>query len=200
MAASKTSKRTVLLIPALVAVAIAVWILAVWVNVQSEAARDEARPADAIVVLGAAEYSGHPSEVLRARLDHALSLYRRHLAPFVVLTGGAGGDPHFTEAGVGRRYLLARGVPAGAVVADAQGYSTLSSARDVAALMHSRGWRSAILVSDGYHIFRARRMFEEQGVLAFGSPRAPTGSAIVRAFLGLRQAVGYVLWKLGFGQ
>src|SRR5579871_6556269 len=85
-----------------------------WFSMQIErqAYRDEAQPADVILVLGAAEYRGRPSPVLKARLDHALDLYRRHLARNIMTTGGAGGDPVFTEGEVGRAYLAAQGVPA----------------------------------------------------------------------------------------
>ena len=80
-------------------------------RIERQSTRDEAQPADVILVLGAAEYRGRPSPVLRARLDHALELYRRKLAPRILTTGGAGGDPVFTEGGVGRSYLIGHGVP-----------------------------------------------------------------------------------------
>src|ERR1039458_1817777 len=85
-----------------------------WISIRIErqATREEAQPADVIVVLGAAEYRGRPSPVLRARLDHALDLYRKHMAPRIMTTGGAGGDPVFTEGDVGRDYLTSQGVPA----------------------------------------------------------------------------------------
>src|SRR3954470_11724581 len=80
-------------------------------RIEQQSVRDEARPADLILVLGAAEYRGRPSPVLRARLDHALDLYARKLAPRILTTGGSGGDPIFTEGGVGRSYLMQHGVP-----------------------------------------------------------------------------------------
>src|SRR5580658_2644331 len=88
---------------------------------------DEAQPADIIVVLGAAEYRGKPSPVLRARLDHALALYQRQLAPRIMTTGGAGGDPIFTEAAVGRTYLMSHGVPSEAIIVETEGESTVHS-------------------------------------------------------------------------
>src|SRR5215467_7091717 len=81
-------------------------------EIRRQSTIDEAQPADVIVVLGAAEYRGRPSPVLRARLDHALDLYRRQLAPRILTTGGAGGDPIYTESEVGRAYLSQQGVPA----------------------------------------------------------------------------------------
>src|SRR5215467_4368261 len=99
--------------------------LAVRIHGQSEV--DEAKSADVILVLGAAEYRGHPSPVLKARLDHALELYQQKLAPRVMTTGGAGGDPVFTEGGVGRSYLAEHGVPADAIIVENEGASTVES-------------------------------------------------------------------------
>src|SRR5215831_19299914 len=97
------------------------------VQIQRQSDVDEARPADVILVLGAAEYRGHPSPVLKARLDHALELYRQKLAPRVMTTGGAGGDPVFTEGGVGRSYLSEHGVPTDAIIVENEGASTVES-------------------------------------------------------------------------
>src|SRR5215472_9862189 len=100
-----------------VAVLAAVLVSIAWLVVRIEGAstRDEAQPADVILVLGAAEYNGRPSPVLRARLDHAIDLYKEKLAPRILTTGGAGGDPVYTEGTVGRSYLMSHGVPADAV-------------------------------------------------------------------------------------
>ncbi|MBI5281672.1 MAG: YdcF family protein [Candidatus Solibacter usitatus] len=159
---------------------------------------DEARKADVIVVLGAAEYNGRPSPVLQARLDHALDLYRRELAAYVLTTGGAGGDRQFTEGQVGRDYLVRRGVPAERIVVEAEGDSTVRSLIAAGQIMNRMGLKSAVVVSDGYHIFRAKRILEDEGVTAYGSPRphAPRGTWQER-WLYLRQAVGYMLWRAG---
>src|ERR1035438_2144273 len=114
------------------AIIIAVAVLAgsigyVSVRIERQSTRDEARNADVILVLGAAEYRGRPSQVLRARLDHALELYQRKLASLVLTTGGPGGDPVFTEAGVGRSYLTSRGVPAEVIIVENEGESTVQS-------------------------------------------------------------------------
>src|ERR1035441_3980949 len=90
-------------------------------RIEQQSVREEAQPADVILVLGAAEYRGRPSPVLRARLDHALELYQRKLAPRILTTGGPGGDPVFTEAGVGRSYLTSRGVPAEVIIVENEG-------------------------------------------------------------------------------
>src|ERR1700752_2168438 len=102
-------KRVVRNVFALAAAVLLAVVFYISVRIAHQSTRDEARPADVILVLGAAEYRGHPSPVLKARLDHALELYNRHLAPRNMTTGGAGGDPIFTEGGVGRAYLTSQG-------------------------------------------------------------------------------------------
>src|SRR6266851_5123831 len=106
------------------------------IRIVRESWLEEAKPADAIVVFGAAEYSGKPSPVLRARLDHAFDLYQSHLAPWVITTGGAGGDPSYSEGGVGAEYLTHRGIPEAAVIAETQGTDTAESARRVSRILH----------------------------------------------------------------
>ena len=139
-----------------------------------------------------------PSPVLKARLDHGLSLYNRDLAPRFVTTGGAGGDPVFTEGTVGRNYLISRGVPSEAIIMEDEGESTVHSTVAVAEIMARMGLESCILVSDGYHIFRAKRMLEARGLRVYGSPRAIKPETGWRDWwLCVRQAVGYSLWRLG---
>ena len=101
--------------------------------------QDQRPQADAIVVLGAAQYNGRPSPVLRARLDHALALYRDRIAPLIVVTGGVGAGDTTSEAIVGRRYLTAHGVPVGAVVAQPEGRSTTASMNAVSRWLRGRG-------------------------------------------------------------
>lgn len=116
--------------------------------------RDDARPADAIVVLGAAQYDGRPSPVLRARLDHALSLWSQHLAPRLVLTGGMGDGDTTSEAAVGRRYAVKHGVPDSAILIETRGRTTAESMQRVAAMMDTVHGREVILVSDPFHMLR----------------------------------------------
>jgi uncharacterized SAM-binding protein YcdF (DUF218 family) len=167
-------------------------------QIQRESLIDEAQPADAIMVLGAAEYRGRPSPVLEARLNHALFLYLKGLAPRVITTGGAGGDPVFTEGSVGRAYLTARGVPPEAIVVEREGESTAQSVAAVVEIMRRMNLKSAIVVSDGYHIFRVKKMLESSGLKVYGSPRPsiPPGEWRAR-WQDLRQAVGYLLWRAG---
>src|SRR5947209_11658509 len=103
---------------AMAVVAFAIAVAYVSAEVARQAKVDEARPSDVILVLGAAEYRGRPSPILRARLDHALELYKQGLAPRILTTGGAGGDPVYTEGGVGQLYLVTRGVPSEAIIVE----------------------------------------------------------------------------------
>jgi len=167
-------------------------------RVRRQSWREEARPADCIVVFGAAEYSGHPSPVLRARLDHAYTLFRRGLAPLVVTTGGNGGDPRYSEGGVGRVYLMSRGVPEQDIIAETQADSTDESVERVAAIMNANHLHSCIAVSDGYHIFRIKKMLERQGFTVYGAPRPQVRpqSRWHETVLTLREVVSYSLWRI----
>jgi|SRR5690349_18447189 len=131
---------------------------------------DQARPADAIVVLGAAQYDGRPSPVLRARLDHGISLYKRGLAPRFIVTGGRGTGDTTTEAAVGRRYAMKRGVPASAILVEDVGRTTDESLHGVAALMREAGVRRALLVSDPFHMLRLDILARRHGITAWTSP------------------------------
>jgi uncharacterized SAM-binding protein YcdF (DUF218 family) len=136
-----------------------------------QVARQDHRPvSDTIVVLGSAQYNGRPSPILRARLDHALTLYRSGVAPRIVTVGGNRAGDRFTEAGAGARYLRDSGAPAGAVVAVEQGGDTLESVRAVAAVFRERGWHTAVLVTDPWHVLRTQRMASDEGIRAVGSP------------------------------
>lgn len=170
------------------------------VQVVRTAALEEIRPADAIVVFGAAEYSGHPSPVLRARLDHAFDLYQQGVAPVIITTGGAAADPKFSEGGVGKDYLLKRGVPENALIAETQSSDTFESAQRVAVIMHANGLHSCIAVSDAYHVFRIRKLLEHEGVgPVYVAPRPDSRPhGIVERFVAvLREAASYSLWRIG---
>jgi uncharacterized SAM-binding protein YcdF (DUF218 family) len=160
----------------------------------------EPHQADAIVVFGAAEYAGHPSPVLRARLDHAFDLFRSGIAPVVITTGGAASDPSFSEGGVGRDYLERRGIPERNLIAETQGSDTAQSAVRVAVIMRANGLHSCVAVSDAYHVFRIKKLLEHEGIgPVYVSPRPDSRphSVAQRAFAVLREASSYLLWKLG---
>ena len=132
--------------------------------------RDEARPAQAIVVLGAAQYAGKPSPVLRARLDHALDLWNRHLASLLILTGGTGSGDTTSEAAVGKNYAKKHGVPDSAILVENEGRTTSESMRAVAGMLEVRGLQSALLVSDPFHMLRLRILARRFGFTPYTSP------------------------------
>jgi uncharacterized SAM-binding protein YcdF (DUF218 family) len=132
--------------------------------------RDDARPASAIVVLGAAQYDGRPSPVLKARLDHALELWDRRLAPHLVLTGGMGDGDTTSEAAVGRRYAVRHGVPDSAILLEARGRTTSESMHRVAAVMSAQHKRDVILVSDPFHMLRLTILAHRFGLEPHSSP------------------------------
>jgi uncharacterized SAM-binding protein YcdF (DUF218 family) len=184
----------------LVAVAFAVFLLVTSARIVHEGSQQEIPKADAIVVFGAAEYSGHPSPVLRARLDHAFDLFERGVAPVVIVTGGAAEDPSYSEGGVGQAYLMRRGVPERSLIAETQGSDTAQSAVRVAVIMRTNGLHSCVAVSDAYHVFRIKKLLEHERVgPVYVAPRPdskPHG-AIERMFAVLREATSYLAWKLG---
>ena len=149
--------------------AFALWIISA-AAVLIWSSRDEARPAQAIVVLGAAQYAGKPSPVLRARLDHALVLWNRHLAALLILTGGTGSGDTTSEAAVGRTYAKKHGVPDSAIIVESEGRTTSESMRAVAGMLEVRGLQSALLVSDPFHMLRLRILARRFGFTPYTSP------------------------------
>ena len=145
------------------------WI-SIMISIVLTGRRDEARPAAAIVVLGAAQYVGRPSPVLRARLDHAIQLWQHGMAPQVIFTGGRGDGDTTSEAAVSRRYALRRGVPDSAIVVETIGRTTRESLRGVAELMLDRPNSEVILVSDPFHMLRLSILARRFGLRPIMSP------------------------------
>lgn len=144
------------------------WLLSLLMVIVYER-RDTKRPAHAIVVLGAAQYDGRPSPVLRARVDHAVQLWRQGLAPVLVMTGGRGEGDTTTEAAVERRYAISKGVPARAILTEARSRSTSETLRNVATMM-TKDRREVILVSDPFHMFRLAILARRYGLEPRTSP------------------------------
>ena len=171
--AKQKAKHAVKIVRRLLTVAV-VAVFALWVisaaAVLIWASRDEARPAQAIVVLGAAQYAGKPSPVLRARLDHALDLWNRHLAALLILTGGTGSGDTTSEAAVGRTYAKRHGVPDSAILVENEGRTTSESMRAVAGMLEVRGLQTALLVSDPFHMLRLRILARRFGFTPYTSP------------------------------
>jgi uncharacterized SAM-binding protein YcdF (DUF218 family) len=148
---------------------LALWALSL-TSVHLWGRRDEARAADAIVVLGAAQYDGKPSPVLKARLDHAVDLYRRGLATRMIMTGGTGPGDTVSEATVGKRYAARLGVPESAILTEGEGLTSYQSMQAVARLMASHGMKRAVLVSDPFHMLRLKLLSKRVGIEGFTSP------------------------------
>lgn len=152
-----------------------------------------------IIVFGAAEYDGRPSPVFRARLDHAYNLFRQGWAPVVITTGGAAADPNYSEGGVGHDYLVRRGVPDMALIAETQASDTAESAQRVAVIMRANHMTTCIAVSDAYHVFRIRKMLEHEGMQVYLAPRPDSKPRSVwqRGMAVLREGASYVVWRIG---
>ncbi len=192
-----TTRRFLRLLLAAGLLCIVGWFLWVYGQIHFYATHDEARPADAIAVFGAAEYDGRPSPVLRARLDHALALYRERLAPLVITLGG-GGDPHDSEGGVGHDYLLAHEVPENQIIAETQSTNTEESAARLAAIARENHLNRILAVSDGTHLFRIRALSTSMGLTVFTSPRAearPLGFWDSARRL-MHEMFSYTLWRM----
>jgi uncharacterized SAM-binding protein YcdF (DUF218 family) len=150
----------------------------VWVHheIKVTANIDNAQPADAIAVFGAAEYSGRPSPVLHSRLDKAVALYNRGIAPVIVtLGGGSDRDSGKTEGGVGRDYLLANGVPYDRIIAETQSFDTQQQVARLAEIAAREHFQRVVVVSDGTHLFRIALLCRRAGLQVYTSPRAPLG-------------------------
>lgn len=152
------------------------WFAWLYIEIHAVAGHDEARPSDAIAVFGAAEYLGRPSPVLHARLDHAVELYNEEVAPLVItLGGGTPQDAGMTEGGVGRDYLLANGIPYDRIVAETTSVDTEQQVRRLAEIARTRHLNSIVVVSDGTHLFRIRKLCEDAGLTVYTSPRGMVG-------------------------
>jgi len=149
------------------------WCRWVYSQIEDYAGRDQAASSlsvDAIAVFGAAEYDGRPSPVYRARLDHALTLFQRGVAPLLITLGGNGGD-QYNEGAVGREYLMGMGVPESAIIAETESRSTEESARRIAVIARANGLRRLVIVSDGTHLFRIHEICSADGLDVLTSPR-----------------------------
>jgi uncharacterized SAM-binding protein YcdF (DUF218 family) len=198
----KKKRRNWLLRVALVLVLILLggavaWCRWVYVQIESYADQDQAAPADAIGVLGAAEYDGRPSPVYRARLDHALELYHRGIAPLIITLGGPGGD-QFTEGSVGEDYLISKGVPEQAIIAETESRNTEESARRIAVIARVNGLHRLVVVSDDTHMFRIHAICAAEGldVLTSPRPRPAVDDRTLEAERIAHEILSYTFWRL----
>ena len=179
-------------------VALAGWILWVYGQIRYYADRNEARPADAIAVFGAAEYDGRPSPVLRARLEHTLNLYQEKVAPLVITLGGGDPTDRHSEGAVGHDYLLAHGVPDSAIIAETESSNTEESANRLAVIARANNLRNIVVVSDGTHLFRVHALCEGMGLSVYTSPRPETrGLSPWDSFKRtMHEILSYTWWRL----
>jgi uncharacterized SAM-binding protein YcdF (DUF218 family) len=174
------------------------WCIWVYVQIERYAYLDQAAPADVICVFGAAEYSGHPSPVLRARLDHALALYEHGIAPVLLTLGGSAPGDTYSEGQVGQAYLMANGVPEKAIIAETQSRNTEEQARRLVAIARTNGYHKVVIVSDPAHLFRIREICAHEGLPVLTSPRpqvAAVGSSSEWQQVW-HEIVAYTLWRM----
>jgi uncharacterized SAM-binding protein YcdF (DUF218 family) len=189
--------RGLILLLLVLAVGALGWCCWVYKQIESYAGQDQAAPADAIGVLGAAEYDGRPSPVYRARLDHALELYHRGTAPLIITLGGNGGD-QFTEGSVGEDYLISKGVPESDIIAETESRNTEESARRIAVIARVNGLRRLVVVSDDTHMFRIHAICAADGLNVLTSPRSRPAAEgrTLEAERIAHEIVSYTLWRL----
>jgi uncharacterized SAM-binding protein YcdF (DUF218 family) len=201
--ARRSALRTILQV-AVAAIVAAVALLAYAAyRIDAQGALDERREADAIVVLGAAQYNGTPSVVFEARLEHAVQLYHDRLARYLVVTGGKLPADITTEAATARAWAIAHGVPADAILFEDQGRTTLESIEAVGAIFRQHGFTTGVFVSDRTHMLRVLRMASDQGIDAFGSPTttSPTDRDVTRYGRALiHELAGLAAYYVGGGR
>jgi uncharacterized SAM-binding protein YcdF (DUF218 family) len=173
------------------------WSCWVYVQIENYAGLDQAAPSNAIAVLGAAEYDGQPSPVFRARLDHAHDLYKRGIAPLIIVLGGTSGD-QYSEGAVGRDYLMSLGIPESAIIAETQSRDTEEQAHRIAVIARANGLRRLVVVSDGTHLFRIHEICAADGLDVLTSPRTrvSVGGGTGEAERIAHEILSYTAWRL----
>lgn len=173
------------------------YILILYGLIRRTALTDEAQQADVIIVFGAAQYNGHPSPVFKARLDHAADLCKNNYAKTIITTGGHGIDARFTEADVGRDYLVKQNIPPECIVAEPSASTTLDTIKKVLEFLRLEHLDRVIAVSDGFHLFRIKQIFRDNQIVAYGSParHSPIESKLKsRTWASLREVLVYTAY------
>jgi uncharacterized SAM-binding protein YcdF (DUF218 family) len=197
--AERKSGRWVFWTTVVAAVMVVAAFSSIFITILNDSTKQELHSADAIIVFGAAQYDGRPSPVFRARLDHANELFRQGLAPVVITTGGSAADPKFSEGGVGHDYLMRKGIPESALIAETQANDTAESAERVAAIMRANHMNTCLAVSDAYHMFRIRMLLVHQGLHVFLVPRPDSRpkSLWLSTVALMKESASYLLWRAG---
>ena len=183
----------------LLLVSIGVYWIHLYRQIRYLAAHDESQPAEAIVVLGAAQYNGKPSKVFQARLDHAFYLYKKGFSKAIITTGSYGPDPNYSEAHVGTEHLTKKGVDPADIMTEQASLTTHDSIRAASRLLRSKGWKTVLVVSDGFHLYRVKAMFHDEGITAYTSPapRSPIEvSTSQRFWYSLREVFLFSAYRL----
>ena len=189
----------VLLVVAVLVFSAHLWVAYLALRVTTVGERNNPHPADAIVVLGAQEYSGWPSTPFSARLDHALSLYEKGLAPLVVIAGGDPEGDSYTEAAAGVRYLEHQGLSSGALLA-VGGDNTYENLLEVKVLAEREGLETVLLVSERFHMLRSLVIADDLEIKAYGSPTSTSPrdhNPALRFYYTLREVAAYTAYMLG---
>ncbi|MBV9453350.1 MAG: YdcF family protein [Rubrobacter sp.] len=195
----KHRRNVILLVSGALMLLVLLWVSYTVLQIESVGRRDDARPADAIVVLGTGQEQGWPSPAFRARLDHALSLYEEGIAPLVVVAGGNPEEDSYTEAEAGVRYLEYYGLPS-EVLVGVGGDNTYQNLQQVEALAKREGWENVVLVSERFHMFRSLAMAQELGLPAHGSPTSTSPAEhnlVWHFYFELREVAAYTAYTLG---
>ena len=174
-----------------------IYILSVYFLIRLNANKDEAQKADIIVVFGAAQYNGQPSPVFKARLDHSINLFNQNFSNQILTTGGHGADLNFSEAEVGKSYLIKQNIPKGSIFTETKGLSTLESVEKILIFLEIHKMDRVIAVSDGFHLFRIKKIFYDNQIIAFGSPalNSPIEANYKRRFWSsLREVGGFTVY------
>lgn len=181
----------------LIVIVIVGWVILIF-NIYRQSIIDEAGPADAIVVLGAAQWDGEPSPIFKTRLNSAFDLYKIQYAPYIILTGGIGKGENISEALVGKQYLIEKGMTKDAIFIEEISHTTWQSLNQIKQLVEEQKIRTIILVSDGFHMFRLKKMADDLGINALASPvkSSPIKNQITKFKYIIRESWCYVLYLL----
>ncbi|MDA2936067.1 YdcF family protein [Patescibacteria group bacterium AH-259-L05] len=169
------------------------------IKIYSQSNINEVRNADAIVVMGASQWSGRPSPVLEARLNHALSLYNQNLAPKIILTGGVGEGQKLSESQVGKNYLINKDINNQNIFTEETGRTSWQSLNEVKKILNEQDLDSVILVSNGFHMMRLKKMSKDLRIKAFTSPvkESPIKKGSIEEFKYItRETLVYILYLL----